>query len=43
MARQVTDIPAPKVGTVVQDFIDDGAPRVLVEQQPDGKYTVSAP
>lgn len=43
MAQQVTDIPRDKVGMVVQDFIDDGAQRVFVEQQPDGNYIVTAP
>jgi hypothetical protein len=43
VAQQVTDIPAPEVGTVVQDFVDDGAGKVLVEKQPDGNFTVSVP
>ena len=43
MAQQVTDIPTTQVGTVVQDFIENGAPKVLVEQQPDGNYTVTVP
>ena len=43
MAQQVTDIPAPEVGGVVQDFVDDGADKVFVEKQPDGNFTVSIP
>lgn len=43
MAQQVTDIPAPEVGTVVQDFVGNGAEKVLVERQPDGQFTVSVP
>lgn len=43
MAQQVTDIPAGEVGTVVQDFVDDGAEKVFVEKQQDGKFTVSVP
>lgn len=43
MAQQVTDIPKNEVGTVVQDFVDNGAKSVFVERQPDGKYTVSVP
>ena len=43
MAQQVTDIPPAEVGTVVQDFVDNGAANVRVERQPDGKYTVSVP
>lgn len=43
MAQQVTDIPSSEVGTVVQDFVDNGDEKVFVEKQPDGKYTVSVP
>jgi hypothetical protein len=43
VAQQVTDVPKPEVGTVVQDFIDDGNEKVLVERQPDGNFTVSVP
>ena len=43
MAQQVTDIPSSEVGTVVQDFVDNGAEKVFVEKQPDGKFTVSVP
>jgi len=43
VSQQVTDIPAHKVGTVVQDFVDDGAAKVFVERQPDGQYTVTVP
>jgi hypothetical protein len=38
----ITGIPAADVGKVVQDFIDDGAAHVLVEQGPDGTYNVTA-
>ena len=41
MGQQVTDISKDEVGTVVQDFIDDGAKKVLVERQADGNYTVA--
>lgn len=37
----ITGIPAEAVGQVVQDFINDGATRVVVEQDADGRYTVS--
>jgi len=43
VAQQVTDIPKEEVGTVVQDFVDNGADKVFVERQADGKYTVSIP
>jgi hypothetical protein len=43
VSQKVTDIPADKVGTVVQDFVDNGAAKVLVEQEPDGQYTVTVP
>ena len=38
----VTDVPAEDVGTVVQDFINDGASHVVVERDRDGTYNVSA-
>ena len=38
----VTDIPAEDVGTVVQDFINDGASHVVVERDSGGSYSVSA-
>lgn len=37
----ITGIPATQVGRVVQDFIDDGATRVLVEMDAEGTFTVS--
>lgn len=37
----VTGVPAGEVGKVVQDFINDGETRVMVEQREDGTYTVS--
>jgi hypothetical protein len=40
--QSVTDVPAPNVGRVVQDFIDDGAVKVVVEQSENGTYTVAA-
>jgi|GEM_PF-1899525 len=43
VAQQLTDIPADKVGVVVQDFIDNGAVKVRVERQPNGKFTITAP
>ena len=43
MAQQVTDIHREEVGTVVQDFVDNGAEKVFVERQADGTYTVSIP
>lgn len=39
--ESITGIPASDVGTVVQDFIDDGAAEVVVERSEDGTYTVS--
>ena len=38
----ISGIPADQVGRVVQDFIDDGAERVVVEKDVDGTYSVSA-
>ena len=35
-------VPAAKVGQVVQDFVDDGARNVIVQQSGDGSFTVSA-
>jgi hypothetical protein len=43
VAQQLTDIPADQVGVVVQDFIDNGAVKVRVERQPNGKFTITAP
>lgn len=40
--QSVTDIPAANVGRVVQDFVDDGAVKVLVEQNENGTFTVAA-
>jgi len=39
---EITGIPATEVGRVVQDFINDGARQLVVEQAPDGSYTVTA-
>jgi hypothetical protein len=36
----ITGVPANQVGRVVQDFIDDGATRVLVEMDEAGTFTV---
>ena len=36
----ISGVPAADVGKVVQDFIDDGATRVVVEQGDDGSFTV---
>ena len=43
MAQKVTDIPSSEVGTVVQDFVDNGDEKVFVEKQADGNFTVSVP
>jgi len=43
VAQQVIDIPASEVGSVVQDFVDNGAASVFVEKQDDGKFTVNVP
>lgn len=40
--QTITGIPAEAVGQVVQDFINDGAARVVVEREESGLYTVSA-
>ncbi|HVE72692.1 MAG TPA: hypothetical protein VNI54_15110 [Thermoanaerobaculia bacterium] len=37
----ITGVPAPEVGRVVQDFVDDGATHVVVEKTEDGSFTVS--
>jgi hypothetical protein len=42
MKDSITGIPADQVGQVVQDFIDDGATNVAVEQVEDGTYTISS-
>jgi hypothetical protein len=42
MKDSITGIPADQVGQVVQDFIDDGAANVVVEQVEDGTYTISS-
>lgn len=38
--QSISQIPKANVGTVVQDFIDDGASSVVVELNEDGTYTV---
>lgn len=38
--QSITGIPASQVGSVVQDFVDDGAARVVVELNDDGTFTV---
>jgi hypothetical protein len=42
VAQQITDVPPPQVGIVVQDFVLAGEQRIVVEQQSDGSYTVTA-
>lgn len=37
----ITGIPADAVGRVVQDYVDDGAQRIVVEREPGGTYSVS--
>jgi hypothetical protein len=37
----VTGIPAEQVGRVVQDYIDDGATKLRVEENADGTFTVT--
>jgi hypothetical protein len=39
--QSVSGVPKAKVGTVVQDFINDGAASIIVELNEDGTYTVS--
>ena len=39
--QSISGVPKAKVGTVVQDFINDGAQTVIVEQNEDGTFTVS--
>jgi len=39
--ESITGVPAEAVGQVVQDFVNDGAARVVVEHEADGSYTVS--
>lgn len=38
--QSISGVPKEKVGTVVQDFINDGAATVVVELNEDGTYTV---
>ena len=37
----ITGVPPGEVGTVVQDFVNDGAERLVIELQDDGSYTIS--
>ena len=37
----IHNVPAPAVGRVVQDFIDDGATNVIVQQNSDGTFDVT--
>lgn len=37
----ITNVPPGEVGAVVQDFINDGAERIVVELSEDGSYTIS--
>ena len=39
--QSITGVPAEAVGQVVQDFVNDGAARVVVQRDQDGTYTVS--
>lgn len=41
MMQSIEGVPAERVGQVVQDFVNDGAARVVVERAEDGTYTVS--
>jgi hypothetical protein len=42
LPKQITDIPAGKVGEVVQSFVDeDGVKEMDVTQQTDGTFTVT--
>ena len=40
--QSIANVPAMNVGRVVQDFIADGAIKVLVEAAENGMYTVTA-
>lgn len=40
--QTLSGIPPANVGRMVQDFIDNGASRVIVELNEDGTFTVSA-
>lgn len=42
MTDSITGVPPDQTGRVVQDFIDDGATRVLVEMADDGTFTVTS-
>ena len=37
----ISSVPPASVGRVVQDFIDDGATSVAVQQNPDGTFNVT--
>ena len=37
----ITNVPAGEVGGVVQDFVNDGAERIVVEIAEDGSYTIT--
>lgn len=38
----LTDVPANKVGKIVQGCVDDGATEIECTQQPNGKWTITA-
>ena len=40
--QSITGVPADDVGQVVQDFVNDGAIHIVVQNDADGTYTVSA-
>jgi hypothetical protein len=42
MKDSISGIPPEQVGQVVQDFVDDGAMRVVVTRAEDGTFSVSA-
>ena len=37
----ITRVPAGEVGAVVQDFVNDGAEKIIVEIDEDGTYTIT--
>jgi hypothetical protein len=40
--ESITGVPADAVGQVVQDFVNDGAVRVVVEREEGGAFTVTS-
>jgi len=40
--QTISNVPPDAVGQVVQDFVNDGATRVVVQQEEEGTFTVTS-